>query len=342
MTSYWTGRNMAARAAGQRSQQQAWHFANGIRCHMCCADTAMVPVGLPLIRKSQCNPTQKTPRQYIPCSQACQSNTSQHCRSCQWHQPPAAAMFVECFISVPAACRCSCCSWWVKLLPERFQEPPSWWWHLSRIQRNSIRISAISLSLLLLALSILGIAYSVHSSSSSSSNSSSSSSSSDSSSIPAAGRAGYQPQHVTADSSPLCSWDNLYLPKAVQPSQYKLHIKTNMQEPYLVEGEVQITVQTAEATPCVVLHSKDIDIHSVKLLIFSADSDIDDQQPVEVPGEMLQMVGVISSSFNDTQQQQSGIATNRPVEVRVEPPQTTLVLSRDNCCDTNRQNSCES
>eukprot|EP00878_Enallax_costatus_P013667 GHUV01014291.1.p1 GENE.GHUV01014291.1~~GHUV01014291.1.p1 ORF type:complete len:459 (+),score=103.06 GHUV01014291.1:212-1588(+) len=186
--------------------------------------------------------------------------------------------------------RCTCCSWCVKMLPERFQEPPDWWWHLSQTQRNLIRYGSISLSLLVLALSILGIVYTIdHNNSNSSSNSRNSNklSSSDSSSLPAAGRAGYQPQHMSADSSPLCSWDNLYLPTSIQPSHYKLQVKTNMQEPYLVEGGVQITVQAAEATPCVVLHSNGIDVKSVKLLIPSEGLDKEDQQTVEVPGRIL-------------------------------------------------------
>lgn len=178
----------------------------------------------------------------------------------------------------------------MKLLPEGLQEPPEWWWHLSKTQRNLIRYGSMGLSLLLLALSILGVLYSVNHSSGDGSKLSSSSRSS------AAGAAArYQPQHMPPSSSPMCSWDSLYLPRTVQPSNYKLHIMTNMQEPYLVEGEVQIALKATEATPCIVLHATGIDVQSVKLLVSTEGADAEGQQPVEVQGEAHSIIGGLSA-----------------------------------------------
>jgi len=53
-----------------------------------------------------------------------------------------------------------------------------------------------------------------------------------------------------------------------------------MQPPYLVVGQVDIGLQAASASPCVVLHSLGMNITSVKLLI---DGD-DMEQAVEVAG----------------------------------------------------------
>lgn len=83
----------------------------------------------------------------------------------------------------------------------------------------------------------------------------------------------------------MCSWDRLYLPSTVQPSKYKLHIKTSMREPYLVEGEVQITLKVDKATPCIVLHSNGIDVQSVKLLVFKEGMDMEGQPAAEIPGK---------------------------------------------------------
>jgi hypothetical protein len=189
----------------------------------------------------------------------------------------------------------------VRLLPERLQQPPDWWWRLSKTQRRLLLSAAALGSLLLLALSIAGLALALGSSSSNISSSSSSSSSSypkaaagAGSTLPAAPAAAatgstvqFKLQYMSPDASPYCKWSDLYLPKAVQPKHYKLHVQTDLQEPFLVQGEVDIVLQAAELTPCVVLHSKGIDISSVKLLVYSsAEAQQDEsEEPVELAGE---------------------------------------------------------
>jgi hypothetical protein len=92
---------------------------------------------------------------------------------------------------------------------------------------------------------------------------------------------------MSPDASPYCKWSDLYLPKVLRPRHYKLHIQTELQEPFLVQGEADIVLQAAELTPCVVLHSKGIDISSVKLLVYSsAEAQHEESEdPVELVGE---------------------------------------------------------
>lgn len=89
---------------------------------------------------------------------------------------------------------------------------------------------------------------------------------------------------MSAKDSPLCSWSDLYLPQAVRPSKYTLHVKTTLQEPYVVNGQVDIQLTAAEATPCVVLHAYGMDIKSVALLVYQPGADLHKQQPVTVKG----------------------------------------------------------
>jgi hypothetical protein len=183
------------------------------------------------------------------------------------------------------------------LLPEHLQQPPDWWWRLSKTQRRLLLSAAALGSLLLLALSIAGLALALGSSSSHiiiSSSQHPKAAAGGGSTIPAAPAAAatgstvqYKPQYMSPDASPYCNWSDLYLPKAVRPQHYKLHIQTDLQEPFLVQGEVEIVLQAAELTPCVVLHSKGIDISSVKLLVYSNKESQQDESedPVELLGE---------------------------------------------------------
>lgn len=94
---------------------------------------------------------------------------------------------------------------------------------------------------------------------------------------------------MSADASPYCKWSDLYLPKALRPRHYTLHITTDLQEPFLVQGEADIVLQAAELTPCVVLHSKGIDISSAKLLVYSSAEAQQElaEEPVELQGELF-------------------------------------------------------
>lgn len=108
----------------------------------------------------------------------------------------------------------------------------------------------------------------------------------------------WQPQYMSADASPYCKWSDLYLPKALRPRHYTLHITTDLQEPFLVQGEADIVLQAAELTPCVVLHSKGIDISSAKLLVYSS---AEAQQ--ELAEEPVELQGTISPHSSSHHQQ---------------------------------------
>jgi hypothetical protein len=161
-------------------------------------------------------------------------------------------------------------------------------------------LSAAALaSLLLLAISIAGVALALGSSSSNIRSRSSSSSSlpkattaGGSSTVPAVPAASgstvqYKPQYMSPDASAYCKWSDLYLPKAVRPQHYKLHVQTDLQEPFEVQGEVDIVLQAVELTPCVVLHSKGIDISRATLLVYSSAEaqQYEAEDPVELLGE---------------------------------------------------------
>jgi hypothetical protein len=64
----------------------------------------------------------------------------------------------------------------------------------------------------------------------------------------------------------LCSWSDLYLPRAVLPQRYSLHITADMAAPqYAVTGSLHIAVTASTDTRCVVLHSHGIDVTRVGL-----------------------------------------------------------------------------
>lgn len=91
-------------------------------------------------------------------------------------------------------------------------------------------------------------------------------------------------QYMSAQDSPYCSWSDLYLPKGVRPVKYTLHVKSTLQPPYTVTGEVDIQLQAAEATPCVVLHANGLQVQSVELLVYEGDSNMHKQHPAGIKG----------------------------------------------------------
>lgn len=93
-------------------------------------------------------------------------------------------------------------------------------------------------------------------------------------------------QYMSAQDSPYCSWSDLYLPKGIRPVKYSLHVKSTLQPPYTVTGEVDIQLQAAEATPCVVLHAKSLQIQSVELLVYEGESNMHKQHPAGIKGEV--------------------------------------------------------
>ena len=56
-----------------------------------------------------------------------------------------------------------------------------------------------------------------------------------------------------------------YLPAGVKPAVYSLELETNMQEPYDVIGHVNIQLEVAEDTPCIVLHTQGMSMGDVSL-----------------------------------------------------------------------------
>lgn len=86
---------------------------------------------------------------------------------------------------------------------------------------------------------------------------------------------------MAAKDSPYCSWTDLYLPKVIHPTKYTLHVKTTLQEPYTVEGQVDIQLQAAAATPCVVLHAYGMDIKSADLVVYKQDDEDGHKQQVD-------------------------------------------------------------
>jgi hypothetical protein len=121
--------------------------------------------------------------------------------------------------------------------------PPDWWFRLSRNQRRAFAcIAGTTFCALFLAVSA-GLTSGWREWSPSSSTSLSA----PGPQLPGPGPAGSE--------GDLCSWSQLYLPRGVQPSFYDLKLATNMSAPYLVSGFVEIAVQVAAQTRCIVLHA---------------------------------------------------------------------------------------
>lgn len=95
-------------------------------------------------------------------------------------------------------------------------------------------------------------------------------------------------QLMAATDSKYCSWSDLYLPKGIRPNKYMLHVRSTLQAPYTVNGQVDIQLKASEATPCVVLHAHGMDIQAVELLVYKQGSDLHKQHPASIQGEPKQ------------------------------------------------------
>jgi hypothetical protein len=93
---------------------------------------------------------------------------------------------------------------------------------------------------------------------------------------------------MAATDSQYCSWSDLYLPKGIRPNKYSLHVKSTLQAPYAVTGQVDIQLEASEATPCVVLHAHGMDIKAVELLVYKKGTDLHKQHPASIQGEQKQ------------------------------------------------------
>lgn len=141
------------------------------------------------------------------------------------------------------------CSWvlrWMPFVPVA----PEWWYRFSRRQRKLILIMLAGASILI----GLIVAFSV---------------------LAALLRKGQHHQAPSSNQGGLtaaeyasydtCSWSQWRLPTGVKPTLYSLQLETDMQEPYDVTGHVNIQLEVAEDTPCIVLHSEGMYLGEVSL-----------------------------------------------------------------------------
>ena len=71
--------------------------------------------------------------------------------------------------------------------------------------------------------------------------------------------------NLDAKNLPECHWQEWRLPQNVTPTAYSLALETSMQEPFLVNGTVDITLKVLQPTLCVVLHATAMNITHVAL-----------------------------------------------------------------------------
>ena len=62
-----------------------------------------------------------------------------------------------------------------------------------------------------------------------------------------------------------CSWSQWRLPGAIRPIQYRLRLSPQLQEPYRVDGTVEIDFHMANAQRCIVLSAAGLTISSISL-----------------------------------------------------------------------------
>ncbi len=63
----------------------------------------------------------------------------------------------------------------------------------------------------------------------------------------------------------LCSWTQWRLPAAVRPEQYRLRLSPQLQDPYRVDGTVEVDFHMANAQRCIVLGALGMNITSAYL-----------------------------------------------------------------------------
>ncbi|GBG00441.1 hypothetical protein Rsub_13097, partial [Raphidocelis subcapitata] len=197
------------------------------------------------------------------------------------------------------------CTWAVRMLPERFQTPPEWWFRLSRLQRQVLAYGAC---FGLLAL-IVGFLVVVPAAVSGAARSSDGSGSGAAAAAVAAGA--HAPLLVDAATSPYCSWSDLYLPDVILPDHYDLEIAADPRAPpYTVRGSVRIALAPVRAaTPCVVLHAKGLAITGPRLVVGD-----------EAAGDAIDGVVVNATEFDQ-------IVIKFPEAVPLAPANVSLHLS---------------
>lgn len=165
---------------------------------------------------------------------------------------------------------CTCA---MKIMPERFQNPPEWWFRLSRLQRQTILYgSFLGAVLLLIGVVVVlpaGVAGTLQQQQQAAAALDGAPAQQQQAAAAAAGAARHAPLAADAATSPYCSWNQLYLPTVIAPDHYNLDLTTDPRRaPYTVQGTARIRLAPVhEVTPCVVVHSKGINVTSVQLVV---------------------------------------------------------------------------
>lgn len=134
------------------------------------------------------------------------------------------------------------CTRLVNRLPFANSFPPTWWYQLSRKQRQIFWCLTGGLTAFLIILISVLASSGTHRPNSNSGTAE-----------------GFLSQY------PLCQWDRWRLPNDIKPTAYDLSLVIDLEEPYTVAGSVKIHLESNVPTPCVVLHSSGMTIGKVSL-----------------------------------------------------------------------------
>ena len=134
------------------------------------------------------------------------------------------------------------CTRLVNRLPFASSFPPTWWYQLSRKQRQLFwYLTGGVTAFVIILISIL------------------------------ASSGNHRPNSNSGTAEgflshyPLCQWDQWRLPNDIKPTAYDVNLIVDLEEPYTVAGSVTIHLESHAPTPCVVLHSSGMTIGKVSL-----------------------------------------------------------------------------
>ncbi|KAK9817285.1 hypothetical protein WJX72_012218 [[Myrmecia] bisecta] len=138
--------------------------------------------------------------------------------------------------------RCCGCDWtWLaRWLPCLNWVPPEWWYRYSRRQRKAILGGAALGCVAIIVLVVVALAIS-------------------------AGDDGGAGNRLEYDAYPSCEWTQYRLPGSAVPDAYRLRLQVDLEEPFDVQGTIEMDVRVMERTPCVVLHALNMEITQVHL-----------------------------------------------------------------------------
>ncbi|KAK9845543.1 hypothetical protein WJX84_010042, partial [Apatococcus fuscideae] len=124
--------------------------------------------------------------------------------------------------------------------------PPEWWYRYSRRQRRFLLGLIASALALTITLVVLIAVVATHGGLSH---------------FAIGGSADNEATPVDEDA--MCNWSQWRLPGAVRPLQYRLRLSPQLQEPFRVDGTVEIDFHIANAQRCIVLSAAGLNISSV-------------------------------------------------------------------------------